>query len=73
MAVLERYCISDFQDEVRALVARGSIDRQQRIYELKRYFGDLQWPEVEHLLNEYDYLLRGRIIDLVGAESWTND
>jgi hypothetical protein len=73
MAVLERYCISDFQDEIRALVARGSVDRQQRIYELKRFFDDRQWPEVEHLLNEYDYLLRGRIIDLVGAESWTND
>jgi Domain of unknown function (DUF4327) len=73
MAVLERYCITDFQDEVRALVARGSIDRQQRIYELKRFFDDRQWSEVEHVLNEYDYLLRGRIIDLVGAESWTND
>lgn len=73
MAVLERYCISDFQDEVRALVARGSIERQQRIYELKKFFGDRQWPEVEHLLNEHDYLLRGRIIDLVGAECWTND
>lgn len=73
MAVLERYCITDFQDEVRALVARGSLDRQQRIYELKQYFGDRQWTEIEHLLNEYDYVQRGRIIDLVGAESWEND
>jgi hypothetical protein len=73
MAVLERYCITDFQDEVRALVARGSICRQQRIHELKQYFGDRQWPEIEHLLNEYDYVLRGRIIDLVGAECWEND
>jgi hypothetical protein len=73
MAVLERYCITDFQDEVRALIARGSIGRQQRIYELKQYFGDRQWPEIEHILNEYDYVLRGRIIDLVGSESWEND
>ena len=49
MAVIERYCISDFQDEVRTLVARGSIDRQQRIYELKQFFGDRQWQEIEHL------------------------
>jgi Domain of unknown function (DUF4327) len=73
MAVLERYRISDFQDEVRALITRGSVDRQQRIYELKRFFGDRQWQDVEHLLNTYDYVLRGRIIDLVGAESWEND
>jgi Domain of unknown function (DUF4327) len=73
MAVLERYRISDFQDEVRALITRGSVDRQQRIYELKRFFGDRQWQDVEHLLDTYDYVLRGRIIDLVGAESWEND
>ena len=73
MVTLERYCINDFQDEIRALVARGSVDRQQRIYELHRFFGDRQWQDVEHLLNTYDYVLRGRIIDLVGAESWEND
>ena len=73
MVTLERYCISDFQDEVRALIARGSVDRQQRIYELKKYFGDRQWQEVERLLAIDDYVLRGRIIDLVSAESWEND
>jgi len=73
MVTLERYCISDFQDEVRALIARGAVDRQQRIYELKKYFGDRQWQEVERLLETDDYVLRGRIIDLVSAESWTND
>jgi Domain of unknown function (DUF4327) len=73
VVVLKRYCLGDLQDEVRALVARGSVKRQQRIYELKQFFGDRQWPEIEHLVNEYDYLLRGRIIDLVGAECWEND
>ena len=73
MAVLQRYSISDFKDEVRALVTRGSIARQQRIYELKKFFGDRQWQEVERLLETDDYVLRGRIIDLVSAESWTND
>jgi Domain of unknown function (DUF4327) len=73
MFVLERYCISDFQDEVRALVDRGSVDRQQRIYELKRFFDDRQWQEIKHLVNEYDYVLRGRVIDLIGEESWEND
>ena len=73
MAVIERYCISDFQDEVRTLIARGAVDRQQRIYELKQFFGARQWQEVEHLVEAYDYVLRGRIIDLVGAEAWESD
>ena len=73
MLVLERYCITDFQDEVRALVARGAIDRQQRIYELKTHFDDRQWQEVERLLNTYDYVLRGHVIDLIGEESWSSD
>jgi Domain of unknown function (DUF4327) len=73
VVVLKRYCLSDLQDEVRALVARGSVDRQQRISELKRFFGDWQWQEIEHLVYEYDYVLRGRVIDLIGAESWLND
>lgn len=73
MPVIHQYCITDFQDEVRALVARGSVGRQQRIYELRKYFGDRQWQDIEHLLAEYDYLLRGYIIDLIGKESWLND
>jgi hypothetical protein len=73
MPVIERYCITDFQDEVRALVARGLVDRQQRIYELKKYFGDRQWQNVEEILDTNDYVLRGHVIDLVGKEFWTND
>ena len=73
MLVIHQYCITDFQDEVRALVARGSVSRQQRIYELRKYFGHRQWQNVERLLAEEDYLLRGYIIDLVGKESWIND
>ena len=73
MLVIHQYCITDFQDEVRALVARGSVGRQQRIYELRKYFSDRQWQNVERLLAEEDYLLRGHVIDLVGKESWIND
>jgi len=73
MTVIQKYSMTEFQDEVRSLVARGSIDRQQRIYELKKYFGDRQWQKIEHLLDADDYVLRGHIIDLVGAEAWTND
>ena len=73
MRTIHQYSITDLRDEVRDLIARGSVGRQQRIYELRKYFGDRQWQNVERLLEEYDYLLRGHIIDLVGKESWTND
>lgn len=65
--------ITDIQDEVRALVARGSVGRQQRIYELSRYFGDRQWQNVEHQLAANNFLLRDRVIELTGKESWMND
>jgi Domain of unknown function (DUF4327) len=73
MPVIQQFSIADFQDEVRALVARGSVSRQQRIYELRRFFGDSVWHSVEQLLNIHDYLLRDYVTDLVGQESWTND
>jgi Domain of unknown function (DUF4327) len=73
MIAIERYCITDLRDEVRGLIARGLLERQHRIYELKRFFTARQWLQVEHLLDDQDYLLRGHIIDLVGKESWEND
>jgi Domain of unknown function (DUF4327) len=73
MRVIQKYSIADVQDEVRALVARGFLHQQQRIYELRKYFNELEWENVEQLLNTHDYLLRDRIIDLIGKESWSND
>jgi hypothetical protein len=73
MIAIERYCITDLRDEVRDLIARGLLERQQRIYELKKFFSDRQWPQIEQILDDRDYLLRGHIIDLVGKESWEND
>jgi Domain of unknown function (DUF4327) len=73
MPVLQKYSIADFQDEVRALVARGSVGRQQRIYELRRHFGDSAWYDFEQLLNLHEYLLKDYVTDLVGHESWVSD
>jgi Domain of unknown function (DUF4327) len=54
-------------------VSRGLVGRQQRIYELSRHFSDRQWHNVEQLLAANNFLLRDRVIDLVGKESWMND
>jgi hypothetical protein len=73
MPVLQKYSIADFQDEIRALISRGSVSRQQRIYELRRHFGDTAWQDFEQLLNLHEYLLKDYVTDLVGHESWVND
>jgi hypothetical protein len=68
-----QYSMTDIQDEVRALVERGLVGKQARIYELKKFFSDRKWQTIERLLDMHDYVLRGHIIDLVGKESWIND
>lgn len=68
-----KYSINAIQDEVRALVNRGSVGRQQKIYILSRYFDSREWQEMEHTLAQYEYLLRDPVCDLIGAESWLND
>jgi hypothetical protein len=73
MLTIQQYSIVEIQDEVRALVARGSVGRQQRIYELSKHFNDRQWEDVERLLVANNFLLRDRVIELAGKESWMND
>ncbi len=68
-----QYSMTDIQDEARALVERGLVSKQARIYELKRFFSDHKWHTIERLLDMNDYVLRGHVIDLVGKESWIND
>jgi Domain of unknown function (DUF4327) len=73
VAILRQYSITDIQEEVQALVSRGLVGRQQRIYELSRHFNDRQWYNIEQLLTANNFLLRDRVIDLAGKESWMND
>ncbi len=68
-----RYSISAIQDEVRALVTKGSIGRQSQIYLLSRYFGDREWQQVERELEDHEYLLKDPVCDLIGRESWASD
>jgi hypothetical protein len=68
-----RYSIHAVQDEVRALVTKGFVRKQQQIYSLARYFGDREWPKVEQVLQDNEYLLRDHVCDLIGQESWASD
>lgn len=61
------------RDEVRQLVDRGSVSRQQPIYVLCQYIPAREWVCIECELERCDYLLRDRIGDLLSCETWDND
>lgn len=68
-----KYDISAIKEEARQLVEKGLIDRQQPIYALCKYIPGRDWVCVELELEENDFLLRDRIIDLLSKEEWRED
>jgi uncharacterized protein YqgQ len=68
-----QYSIDVIQDEVRRLVHKGVISRQQPIYTLCQHIPAREWTMVESELERCDLLLRDRIGDLMGCERWDND
>ncbi|ELR97518.1 DUF4327 family protein [Gloeocapsa sp. PCC 73106] len=67
------YSLKMIQDEVRQLVEKGSISRQQHIYSLCKYIPPREWVCVESELEKADYLLRDRVGELISVETWNND
>ncbi len=68
-----QYSIDIFQDEVRQLVQKGVVNRQQPIYSLCKYIPAREWVCIEGELERCDFLLRDRICDLISHEDWQND
>lgn len=68
-----QYSINLLQDEARQLVHQGIVGRQQPIYTLCKYIPAREWVGVECELEKNGFLLRDRIIDLIGREDWEND
>ncbi len=65
--------IDTIKEEARQLLSRGVISRNQPLYVLCEYLPAREWLVVENELENSGYLLRDRIIDLIGAEKWEND
>lgn len=65
--------LSLIRDEVRQLVERRLLNRQQHLYTLCQYIPPREWVCIEHELERCDFLLRDRIGDLIGSEAWDND
>lgn len=74
MATITRsYSIDVIKEETLQLVETGRIGRQQRIYTLCQFFPNGEWRCIEKELEDNDYLLRDRIIDLIPQERWESD
>jgi len=71
--VAVKYSIAVIRDEARHLVEKGLIDRHQPIYTLCQYIPAREWDWVECELERNDFLLRDRVIDLLGREDWKED
>jgi hypothetical protein len=67
------YSIRMIQDEVRQMVEKGLVSRNQPIYTLCQYIPPREWVCVECELERCDYLLRDQIGDLIASECWDND
>ncbi|ARV59776.1 DUF4327 domain-containing protein [Nostocales cyanobacterium HT-58-2] len=68
-----KYDIEVIKDEARQLVNKGVINRNQPIYTLCKYIPSREWVCVELELENNDFLLRDKIIDLLGREDWSED
>lgn len=68
-----RYDINVIQEEARELVRKGTVSRNQPIYTLCQFIPVREWVYVEQELELNGYLLRDRIIDLLGREDWSED
>ncbi|GET36541.1 MULTISPECIES: DUF4327 family protein [Microseira] len=73
MITSTQYSIDLIKQEARQLVKRRLVCRQQPIYTLCQYIPAREWPYIECELERNDFLLRDRIIDLLGREDWEND
>ncbi len=73
MVTSVQYSIDAIKDEARHLVKKGLLTRQQPIYTLCQYIPASEWVCIEIELEENDFLLRDRIVDLLGREDWQED
>lgn len=70
---IQRYSIATIREEAFNLLEIGVIALDQPLRILFEYLPAQQWNLIECELEQHDYLLRDRIIDLVGEISWESD
>lgn len=73
MKTTVKYDLEVLKEEARELVKKGKIQRNEPIYALCKFIPGRDWVCVELELEENDFLLRDKIIDLLGNEIWDDD
>jgi uncharacterized protein YqgQ len=68
-----QYSLDTIRDEVRQLLEKGLVSRNQPLYVLCQLIPAREWVHIECELERCDYLLRDRIGDIVACETWDND
>jgi hypothetical protein len=69
----KRYSINTIREEAHNLVEKGVITLNQPLRILFEYLPMQQWNIIECELERHDYLLRDRVIDLIGQLKWDSD
>jgi hypothetical protein len=67
------YSLDRLKEEILSLVERGIIRRHQQLYVLCEYLPPREWVGIESELEKFGYLLRDRVVDLVGEPKWDDD
>lgn len=68
-----KYDLEVLREEARQLIKKGKIHRNEPIYALCKFIPGRDWVCLELELEENDFLLRDKIIDLLGSEEWAED
>lgn len=67
------YSIESIREDAHYLVKRGIVNPQQPIYILLAHLPEREHDTFEQMLEQHEYLLRDRIIDLLPQRNWQND
>ena len=70
---ISRYSLATIREEAINLLQTGVITSNQPLRILFEYLPAQQWNSIELELERHDFLLRDRIIDLVGVINWDSD
>ena len=70
---ISRYSLATIREEAINLLQTGVITSNQPLRILFEYLPARQWNSIELELERHDFLLRDRIIDLVGVINWDSD
>ena len=67
------YTLDMLRDEAYELIVQRRITRQQPIHTLCRFISKREWECVELTLEENEFLMRDKIVDLLAQERWEED